>query len=226
MAIQSGSDANDSLSGTPDDDQLYGLGGDDILQGLEGNDQLGGAAGNDELYGGDSDDVLAGEADQDHLEGGLGDDTLLGGAGNDELLGQEGTNVLRGGDGDDFFLSNGVQDILLGGAGNDLVDLNVCQDVVADTGPGDDEVWLWAPEGAVLTLGEGLDKLIVHHWPGADHSATVLDYQKGEDVVQMGVGWSDVALRRVDGDTILEARSDVTFTIRFVDTAEGIDLSF
>jgi Ca2+-binding RTX toxin-like protein len=220
-----GTTGHDVVAG-PGDNAIEGNDGGNQLHGGEGDDRLDGGAGADRLFGGAGADLLAGGLEADHLEGGLDDDTLFGGAGNDELLGQEGANVLRGGEGDDFLLSNGVQDVLLGGGDKDLIDLDVCQDAVADAGPGDDEVWLWAPEDAVVTLGEGRDRLVLHHRPGGDHSATVLDYAKGEDIVAMGAGWSEVALRKVDGDTILEARGEVGFTIRFVDAADGIDLSF
>ena len=86
-----------------------GTGANDFLSGLDGNDILTGGAGHDILEGGGGDDSLSGETGDDVLVGGDGTDLLLGGAGNDDLRGDAGDDDLQGGSGDDL-LSGGDGD--------------------------------------------------------------------------------------------------------------------
>lgn len=129
--IETGDDADNSLSGAALDDSLVGGAGHDTLLGAGGNDWLDGGKDNDSLVGGEGDDTLSGGAGQDTLIGGsgndllrsgTGDNTLLAGDGDDTLIGQAGTTFLNGGDGDDV-LRGAAGNQLHGGAGNDLFQL-------------------------------------------------------------------------------------------------------
>lgn len=82
MAIISGNQKSNTLTGTGQADIIYGYQGNDVLSGLDGNDVL---------FGGNGDDVLT---------GGLGDDTLAGGQGAD-------TYLFASGDGVDSIYDNG-----------------------------------------------------------------------------------------------------------------------
>jgi hypothetical protein len=97
----SGLDGNDTLSGAAGNDCLFGQNGNDNLSGGTGNDQLSGRNGNDKLSGGSGKDRLAGGAGKDKLSGGLGNDTLSGGSGNDSLSVGQGRNTVSGGSGND-----------------------------------------------------------------------------------------------------------------------------
>ena len=74
-----GTDAGETITGTPGpdvicayggNDTIFGRGGDDVILGGSGDDTIEGGAGNDELYGEDGHDRLIGGAGADHLDGG------------------------------------------------------------------------------------------------------------------------------------------------------------
>ncbi|WP_298983128.1 LamG-like jellyroll fold domain-containing protein [uncultured Roseibium sp.] len=126
-AVQTGTDAGETLEGTEDADAIDAGLGNDIVNGKGGNDILQGGYGNDELNGGDGNDVL---------DGGHGEDILNGGAGNDLLIsrsdGREGP-VAEDPDRDegdpDNELTNGklypdqpipADDLMIGGTGADV----------------------------------------------------------------------------------------------------------
>jgi Ca2+-binding RTX toxin-like protein len=92
-----GTEADDSLAGTPDRDFVYALGGNDSLTGADGADQLDGGDGNDTI------------------DGGTGNDLLLAGAGNDMLTGGDGNDVLY------FGSTLSAGDVADGGAGRDAI---------------------------------------------------------------------------------------------------------
>ncbi|SDK36056.1 T1SS-143 domain-containing protein [Methylophilus rhizosphaerae] len=85
--IISGTDGNDTKTGTTGDDIIYGYAGNDTLNGGDGNDILRGGAGNDTLNGGNGNDILI---------GGKGDDTLTGGAGVDVFKWDRGDDGIAG----------------------------------------------------------------------------------------------------------------------------------
>ena len=152
LALISGGDAGDRLTGTRGDDRLDGLGGDDLLRGGRGRDVLVGGIGNDRLFGGansdgisgdDGDDAMSGDTGNDEMSGGLGVDTAHGGTGNDTIQGEDGDDHLDGGDGDDT---------ILGGAGNDVIE---------EKGFGDDKILNGGPGNDVIRGGRGSDKRIL-----------------------------------------------------------------
>ena len=69
-----GTDAADTLNGTPGADGFLALGGNDTATGLAGKDSLCGGPGNDKLNGGNGKDKVLGETGKDKLKGGPGKD--------------------------------------------------------------------------------------------------------------------------------------------------------
>ncbi|MGC9505558.1 choice-of-anchor K domain-containing protein [Baaleninema sp.] len=111
--VVSGSDNDDSVSGTDDNDVVACNGGDDEVNGEGGNDVLASGDGKDKVMGGDDSDIINGNTEDDELMGGNDDDVIYGGQGNDKLMGEDGNDVLigdmgsdqlMGGDGDDNFV--------------------------------------------------------------------------------------------------------------------------
>ncbi|MBA2490264.1 MAG: hypothetical protein H0V34_00670 [Gammaproteobacteria bacterium] len=88
IVTQFGTQAAETLRGTPGrdvihvfagDDVVFGASGDDVICGVAGNDTLAGDAGNDQLLGGSEQDNLRGGVGIDRLDGGLGQDICEGG---------------------------------------------------------------------------------------------------------------------------------------------------
>ena len=122
-----GTDAGETLLGSPDSERINGFGGDDLIIGNLGNDHLWGSFGNDLLYGdaasavqSDLDGLTASSEDggDDILYGGPGDDLLYGQAGHDKLFGSIGADLLWGGKGDDLLRGGLDDDILTGDDGS------------------------------------------------------------------------------------------------------------
>lgn len=118
------------LTGTDEDDTKTGTWADDIAYGGGGNDVITGEEGEDEIYGGDGNDSLTGEEGKDQIHGGDGDDTIDGGAdkdllygdaGNDIIIDNIGANTIFGGEGDDTIESVGGVSYLIGGPGDDII---------------------------------------------------------------------------------------------------------
>ncbi|WP_207544516.1 calcium-binding protein [Sphingomonas jatrophae] len=132
-----GTNAGETLTGSPAIDILLGLGGDDTLNGLGGDDFLNGGAGADVLNGGegsdtaifdDSDAAVSIDLSTGKTSGGTaaGDtlnsiENVVGSAFADRLVGDSGSNRLEGGAGDDVLIGLGGDDTLDGGAGNDVL---------------------------------------------------------------------------------------------------------
>jgi len=91
----SGTEADDTLTGTSFRDRLSGLGGNDVITGGTGRDSISGSSGNDDLDGGRKNDRLFGNSGRDSLVGGAGDDYLDGGGQRDRY---------KGGGGNDSFV--------------------------------------------------------------------------------------------------------------------------
>ena len=87
LALNTPTDGDDVIFGTPAADVIDAGAGNDIVIGLAGDDTIFGGEGDDLIYGGDGDDWLEGGAGNDTLYGGHGADTLRGGPGRDELYG-------------------------------------------------------------------------------------------------------------------------------------------
>jgi uncharacterized repeat protein (TIGR01451 family) len=85
-----GTNASETLSGTP---------GDDIICGGNGRDTINGRSGNDVIFGQNGKDVLNGDEGNDSIIGGNGKDRITGGSGIDALRGGNGPDILDAQDG-------------------------------------------------------------------------------------------------------------------------------
>lgn len=140
-----GTDAANTLTGTPDRDVIDGLGGKDTLNGANGNDVINGGDGDDTISGGSGDDVLNGDAGDDTLAGNEGNDVLNGGDGNDIIEDNTGVNQLNGGNGNDRITVFGTStsQTIDGGAGSDTIIIDRVQaNQTITTGADSDIVYL------------------------------------------------------------------------------------
>ncbi len=117
-----GTNADDSIDGSPVADTMWGSAGDDLLQASGGNDRVYGGDGKDTLrgdtgldriFGGSGEDVLSGGDDADSLYGGTGGDRFIGGSGNDTLFGGRGRDFLNGGSGSDSMVGGKADDTFI-----------------------------------------------------------------------------------------------------------------
>ena len=99
-----GTNASETLNGTP---------GDDIICGGNGRDTINGRSGNDVIFGQNGKDVLNGDEGNDSIVGGNGKDRITGGSGIDALRGGNGPDILDAQDG-------APGDSIGGGLGQDI----------------------------------------------------------------------------------------------------------
>ena len=92
-----GTNGNDSITGTSTSDNIFGL---------DGNDTLSGLGGNDNIYGGNGNDVVNGDTGNDDLAGDNGNDSLNGGVGSDLLRSDLGNDTINGGSGFDSYFAS------------------------------------------------------------------------------------------------------------------------
>ncbi|MCB1340749.1 MAG: hypothetical protein KDK24_06730 [Pseudooceanicola sp.] len=152
-------------------DIFYGRGGDDVANMGAGSDGAWGGKGSDRLSAGNGDDEVRGGAGDDVLKGDGGSDSLYGGAGNDDLDGGIHNDHLDGGGGDDFLNGGSWDDVLIGGSGDDIL----------TGGSGVDHLW-GGPGNDQMRGGADADTFI---FVAGDGSARILDFQLGEDTVEL-----------------------------------------
>jgi Ca2+-binding RTX toxin-like protein len=100
MADITGTEGDDTLTGTSDTDTMYGSDGNDDLSGRQGDDLIKGGADDDVLWGNDGNDKLYGNKGNDYLIGGNGDDKLVGFEDYDQMVGGNGRDLFQFGLGD------------------------------------------------------------------------------------------------------------------------------
>ncbi len=169
--VLDGGSGDDTLNGLASNDSLKGGLGNDVINGGSGVDTLIGGAGDDTLIGGDSeddrrDDIYGGEGD-DNIDGGYGNDELRGDAGNDTIAGGFGADTVIGGTGNDVLTGSAFGDQIFGGAGDDFINGGFGFDL----------------------LNGGADSDRFFHLGIADHGSDwVQDYDAAEgDILQFGI---------------------------------------
>ncbi|WP_056030025.1 calcium-binding protein [Loktanella sp. 3ANDIMAR09] len=177
-------DADQTLTGTPEDDTLIGAAGDDEIEAFRGNDLLDGKAGDDFLNGAAGDDILRGGRGNDLLIGGSGADDIDGEDGDDLILPGVGGDVTNGGDGNDIIIDEQGFDIIYGGAGDDIIASGRNPDTVFG-GDGDDII-VYQGEAGVLSGDDGDDVMVaINEFSSPD--GTRMDGGAGNDVMS-GIG--------------------------------------
>jgi Ca2+-binding RTX toxin-like protein len=120
-----------------------------------------------------------------NASGGNGNDNLTGGNGNDELLGDRGNDIIFGGFGNDRIqgaestnLGRGEIDVLIGGGGRDTFVLDNFYD--------DGNIFF---DGDVTNFFNNID--------GTGDFARILDFQVGEDLIQLSGSRSSYQLKPI-----------------------------
>lgn len=208
IAIDHGTDGNDSAK-LGSDDNRYDAG--------DGDDSILGGAGQDEIWGGQGQDTLRGQAGDDTLIGNEGADRLVGGDGNDRLDGGAGQDVLVGGTGNDQIFGGAGDDIIRGDAGDDVItDILGKADIVAASGND------WVETGDqddVISTGSGMDTIFSGGGNDAIRSgndADLIDGGDGNDLIEAGRG-ADVIIGGHGNDTINVGFGDDELVFNFGD---------
>jgi Ca2+-binding RTX toxin-like protein len=183
----SGSEFNDTLTGTNKNNSLSGRDGADVIRGLGGLDGISGGAGADKLFGDGGDDAIEGGAGGDLIDGGAGTDDASyfnsnagvtinlatgqaagGHAAGDRLVSIEGVSgsrfndVLTGDKGDNYLRGSDGADTIRGGAGDDVISSSDGYDTsFADRlfGEDGDDLIIMDGGGGIISGGKGIDRL-------------------------------------------------------------------
>lgn len=110
------------ITGSQNNDSLSGTSKNDLILGLEGNDSISGGGGNDCIIAGSGSDRVSGDNGNDVIDAGAGNDQVAGGNGRDTILSGDGNDRIDGGNGDDSISGSLGNDILTGGNGTDILD--------------------------------------------------------------------------------------------------------
>lgn len=154
-----GGACEDTIHDGNDNDTLYGNAGDDHLNGDKGHEYLYGGIGNDMVVGGHGNDFLYGNSGNDSVHGGEGRDKIHGGAGDDRLSGGRGNDTIYGAKGEDTIYGENGHDSLRGNRGNDYIDGGAQNDTLY--GNRGNDTLLGGSEEDILSGGDGQDWLDV-----------------------------------------------------------------
>jgi len=199
-----GSEYNDTLSGTGGANVLKGRKGDDIIDARGGDDVIDGGDGNDTIAAGSGNDLITGGKGDDTIDGGEGNDlvnyadeyvsvnvdleagTATSSTGNDTLsnvesvMGSFRSDTISGSSEDNELFGAWGDDKLYGRDGDDYLDGGAQNDLL-DGGMGDDEL-VGGSGNDTLLGGEGEDTLT-----GGD-GADSLQGGEGADTLEAGAG--------------------------------------
>lgn len=184
----------------------------ELLPGTANADVLIGGAMNDVIEGFGGDDVLRGKAGDDLILGGAGADRILGNSGRDNIFGNSGDDTIRAGVGDDFARGGKGADLINGGRGDDLL----------FGGAGDDTL-IGRSGDDTLKGNAGAD---VFQFRASDRNDTIMDFQQGQDRVEIlnGAGsFADLAIEQ-DGANVLIGFGTAQITV-ISDDAGAFDAS-
>ncbi|WP_445241062.1 calcium-binding protein [Microcoleus vaginatus] len=120
---------------------------------------------------------LVGDGANNTASGFAGEDIITGNAGNDSLSGNQGNDIISGGTGNDQLLGGKGDDNLSGGEGDDTL--------------------IGAGGTDLLIGGAGRDVLVLGVGAGTD---TLVDFQKGQDLMGLSGGLTFNQLRVTEGD--------------------------
>ncbi len=225
-----GTDAPETLDGTPGDDEIYGLGGNDILNGLDGADKLYGGAGADTTNGGMGDDWHYVDNATDVVQEALGGGTdrvfagvsyTLGAGVSVEIMSTDfhaGTAAINltgnaldqaiiGNAGANTINGGGGADTMHGFAGDDIYYLdNYFDQVRENVGEGNDRVFASGSYG--LPAGASIELLTTNFHAGTsdvdlsgNELAQAIYGNDGENVLSGG-GGADVLIGRAGDDRL------------------------
>ncbi|MEG3846305.1 calcium-binding protein [Microcoleus sp. herbarium19] len=130
---------------------------------------------------------LVGDDANNTASGLAGEDIILGNAGNDTLNGNGGSDIISGGLGNDLLFGGKGDDNLSGGEGDDTLTGGLGADL--------------------LISGAGRDVLVLRAGAG---SATIIDFQQGQDLIGLsrGLTFSQLKLNQGEVSTTIEIASN------------------
>lgn len=196
------------VSGTPGADTLIAGDANTAFDGI--NDIVFTGAGNDEV---DAQFATSPIAGRNRINTGSGSDTIYVNKG-DRAFGSSG---------DDEFDATDAQggNRISGGAGNDIFWLG--KDDRALGGDGDDQFYVQSGGGNLLSGGAGADQFWIANVELPDAANTILDFQKGNDVIGvLGISSDSLTLNVVNGNTEIGLLGQ---TVAIVNSVTGLDVN-
>lgn len=154
-----------------------------------------GTAGDDVLVGDSRADVIQGLGGDDTLRGKAGDDEIYGGGGADRISGNSGQDFINGNGGDDFIRADKGADVVRGGAGTDKINGGGGADRLFG-GAGDDTI-IGRTGDDTLKGNGGAD---VFQFRASDRNDTILDFEQGQDRIEILNGAASFAELSVEQD--------------------------
>ena len=234
-----GGSQDDDITGNNRRNAIEGGGGSDEIAGGGGKDRLFGNAGPDIIYGGTDDDKIFGNGGNDALRGGDGDDTIKGGNENDTISGGIGADTLYGGNGDDFIQGGQWDDMLFGDDGDDHIQGGSGGDIINGGdrddrllgGEGNDELFggknrdrlIGGSDDDILYGGGGRDTF--EFYPADFGNDTIMDFQKGKDILFVATSRDRVLVEHLGSDTIVQVYSstELVTVIKVINVSLTID---
>ncbi|MDM3855390.1 MAG: alkaline phosphatase [Aphanizomenon gracile PMC649.10] len=195
------------VSGTPDADTLIAGAANTTFDGI--NDTVFTGAGNDEI---EAQTVSSPIAGRNRIDSGSGNDTIFAGN-NDVVFGSSGNDHLYASDVSGYRLSGGVGDdtFYLGSNGRAL------------GGDGKDKFYVSLGGGNLISGGAGADEFWIVNAELPKAANTVLDFQKGTDVIGvLGISSSSLTLNVLNGNTEIGLLGQ---TVAIVNGVTGLDIN-
>jgi glycerophosphoryl diester phosphodiesterase len=199
--------ATQVVSGTTGADILIAGAANTTFDGI--NDTVFTGAGNDEI---EAQTVSSPIAGRNRIDSGSGNDTIFAGN-NDVVFGSSGNDYLEARDVSGYRLSGGVGDdtFYLGSNGRAL------------GGDGNDKFYVSLGGGNLISGGAGADQFWIVNAELPKAANTVLDFQKGTDVIGvLGISSSSLTLNVLNGNTEIGLLGQ---TVAIVNGVTGLDIN-